>query len=133
MSAFWALFLLVGYGCLYGGGLVTVLRGWFGPAVTHPYIENLPLIGNLDLAKIIGLVTLAVLGLVIYLILNRPKSADMLIETENEMRKVTWPSGPETWTGTIAVITTVVVLLGYLFLADIVLTFFAKKALGGGS
>jgi preprotein translocase SecE subunit len=126
MFSFWALFLLVGYGCF--GDLVITLRGWIGQS--DPWVEELPLLGDVDLAMAISIGILVVSGLVIHRLLNRPKSVDMLIETEAEMRKVTWPSFAETWTGTLAVILTVAVLFVYLFTSDLVLSFFMRRALG---
>ena len=119
MSAFWVLFGLVAYGCF--SGLVHRLRIWFGESVQKPYVENLPLIGDVDLAMIITIVVLAVCGVAIHLVLNRPKSADLLIDTEAELRKVTWPTGSETWNGTVAVVITVAVMLFYLAFADFLL------------
>ena len=55
---------------------------------------------------------------------NHPKSADLLIDTEGEMRRVTWPSWPETLNGSIVVIITVVALLLVLAGADMVLSRF---------
>ncbi len=136
MTAFWSLFLLIGYGCL--GGLVYELRNWFGPtvegeqvAMTEVYIKSFPLLGDLDLAMVLSLAVLAVIGIVIHSILSRPTIADMLIDTELEMRKVTWPTGGDTWTGTLAVITTVVVLLVYLWGADLVLAALMGRIMGG--
>ena len=126
MFSFWGLFLLVGYGCL--GDLVITLRGWIERS--DPWVEDLPLLGDIDLAMVISLGVLATAGVLIYRLLNRPKSADMLIETEAEMRKVTWPSFAETWTGTLAVIVTVLVLFAYLFTADLVLSFVMPRAMG---
>jgi len=37
-------------------------------------------------------------------VLNRPKSVDLLIETEQEMKKVTWPTLPEVWNATVVVV-----------------------------
>ncbi|MCA8942485.1 MAG: preprotein translocase subunit SecE [Planctomycetes bacterium] len=70
---------------------------------------------------IITIVVLAVCGVAIHLVLNRPKSADLLIDTEAELRKVTWPTGSETWNGTVAVVITVAVMLFYLAFADFLL------------
>ncbi len=136
MTAFWALFLLLGYGCL--GGLVHQLRNWFGPsddaetaAMTEVWVKSFPLLGDLDLAMLISIFALILIGLVLHVILNRPKVADMLIDTELEMRKVTWPTVNETWAGTIAVITTVTVLLFYLWGADLALAELMHRVMGG--
>ncbi len=128
MSAFWGLFLLLGYGCL--GGLVVTLRGWIGSEPLFSSLESLPLVGTLDAAKLIALGTLAAGGFAIHYVLNRPKSADLLIDTENELKKVTWPSGGETISGTFAVMLTVAVLLAFLSFADFVLVAVLPRLMG---
>ena len=42
-----------------------------------------------------------VLGL--HYVLNRPKSVDLLIETEAEMRRVSWPTMKQVWNATLVV------------------------------
>lgn len=130
MAAFWGLFLLAAYGLL--GGMVTTLRGWLGHDRSHAWVDPFPLLGRLDPAMVIVLGLLAVVGLLIHRYLNRPKSADLLIDTENELRKVTWPSVGETWTGTLAVVVTVALLLLFLTFADIALAYVLGKAMGVG-
>lgn len=130
MAAFWGLFLLLGYGCL--GGLVYTLRGWFQLTDKDAWIKPFPLIGKLDPATTIGLVTLAIAGIAVYRFLNRPKIADLLIETETELRKVTWPSVSDTWAGTVAVVVTVAFLLLFLTGADFLLGFALNKLMGAG-
>lgn len=132
MTAFWALFLLLAWGCLGGAGLVTVLRGWF-PAWATPWTESQPLIGDVDMAKMVTLGVLAVGGFLLYRILNAPKVADLLIATEEEMKAVTWPSGGETWAGTAAVLVTVAILVVYLMLADTALVWIMPRMMGVGS
>ena len=72
-------------------------------------------------------------GYVIHRVLERPKLADLLIDTEHELRMVTWPSFKETWAGTIAVIATVFTLLFYLFASDIVLSAILPRLMGSAS
>ena len=127
MTAFWSVFLLVGYGGLRS--LLPTLRSWF-PSWGEDWSEPLPLIGEVDLAKIVVLVVLAASAIIIYRFLERPKIADLLIDTEAEMRKVTWPTFGETWRGTIAVALTVAVLLFYLFAADYVLAAILPQLMG---
>ena len=55
--------------------------------------------------------------------------ADLLIETEAEMKKVTWPSLSETMSGSITVILTVLVLMAILALFDMALGNVATKLL----
>lgn len=55
---------------------------------------------------------------------NHEKAAEFLIETESELKRVTWPSWPETWNGSLVVIVTVVAMLLLLAGADMVLSQF---------
>jgi preprotein translocase subunit SecE len=63
-------------------------------------------------------------------VLNRPKVADFLIETETELRKVAWPNFKDTRHASIVVIITVLVLAFFLAGADIVLGEVVKLLLG---
>jgi len=53
--------------------------------------------------------------------LNRKKTVDLLIETETELKKVTWPGGPETINASIVVVVAVVLIGFYLAIVDFVL------------
>jgi len=53
-----------------------------------------------------------------YYLSNRPKTASFLIETETEMKKVTWPTGPEVLSATFVVIVVVVIMGAFLFGVD---------------
>lgn len=55
---------------------------------------------------------------------NHVKLADLLIDTEAELKRVTWPSWPETWNGSLVVVITVVTMLVLLAGADLVLSRF---------
>ncbi len=59
--------------------------------------------------------------------LNRPKAAELLIDTEGEIRRVTWPSWPDTLNGSIVVIVTVVAMLLILSAADFLLSHFFEN------
>lgn len=50
--------------------------------------------------------------------LNKPKSADLLIETEAELKKVTWPTMQDATNSSLVVIATVVFLMVYMGLCD---------------
>lgn len=121
MAAFWALTILVGYGCFHGGGLIDSLDGMLGESNTT-FIQQFPLLGSLKLSTIIGLAVLVVSALAIHRILSRPKVADALIDTETEMYKCTWPGWGETWQGTMAVAATVLALFLFLTIVDYFLT-----------
>jgi len=117
MASFWGLFLLIGYGLL--GGFIHVLNGWLASwGFDTAKWTTIPILGDFGIGATIALGLQLLVGFLIYRFLNRPKVADMLIETENELRKVVWPSWADTWAGTMAVVVTVVVLLVYLAVAD---------------
>lgn len=59
-------------------------------------------------------------GLPIYLVLFQRHAVDILIETQQEMRKVAWSSRSEVMTSTIVVITTVVFLALFILATDYV-------------
>ena len=61
---------------------------------------------------------------------NASKSANLLIETEIEMRKVTWPTTTEVMGATVVVIVVVLLLGFYLILWDLVFTKTLLKWLG---
>jgi hypothetical protein len=110
MASFWGLFLLIGYGLL--GGFIHVLNGWLAYwDVNTTKWTTIPILGDFGIGATIALGLQLLVGFLIYRFVNRPRVADMLIETENELRKVVWPSWADTWAGTMAVVVTVAVLL----------------------
>jgi len=56
------------------------------------------------------------------LIVNRPKMCDLLIETETEMKKVTWPSWNDALNSSIVVLFTVIFFMILLGFSDFLLT-----------
>jgi preprotein translocase subunit SecE len=68
----------------------------------------------------VPVVLLLGLGLLMLWILNRPKSADFLIATEGEMKKVSWSSRKEVVGSTKVVLVTTFFLAGLLFAVDLV-------------
>ena len=64
--------------------------------------------------------------------LAKDKTADHLIEVEGEMKKVTWPSFEEATNSSIVVIITVLILMGFLALADLALGQIFRIVLWGG-
>jgi len=60
-----------------------------------------------------------VLGLLMFWMVNRPKSADFLIATESEMKKVSWSTRKEVVGSTKVVIITTLILAALLFGVDI--------------
>ena len=131
MVAFWGIVLLVAYGCFRGGGLVTVLGGWLGDS-DQTYVDPFPLLGTLKTSTVIAIAFVVVVGFLVHRFLSRPKIAKTLAETESEMHKVTWPSWPDTWNGTLAVAVMVGVLLLFLTVTDLLLVTFMRGVWGGG-
>lgn len=121
MIAFWVIALLLGYGFYRGGGLADFIRGWMGEGNDQTLIDNFPLVTQLRVSTLIATAILAVILFVASRILNRPQLADLLIDTEGEMKKVTWPTWGEVAQGTMAVATMVTVL--FLFLTGVDLLF----------
>jgi preprotein translocase SecE subunit len=60
-----------------------------------------------------------------------PKQADLLIETESELRKVTWPTLSETMTSSIVVMLCVLFLMAFLAGSDVLLGRWASYLLTG--
>ncbi|MDY6912988.1 MAG: preprotein translocase subunit SecE [Planctomycetota bacterium] len=83
-----------------------------------------------------GLPLLVLIGLGIFMfwMVNRPKSADFLIATEGEMKKVSWSSRKEISGSTKVVIITTFILASILFGVDMMFTWlFGKLGIMGGS
>ncbi len=66
----------------------------------------------------IPLVIFAGIVAVMYMVVNRPRSADFMIATEGEMKKVSWSSRREIVGGTKVVITTTFILAMMLWIVD---------------
>jgi preprotein translocase SecE subunit len=120
LAAYWTLALLLFYGCM---SLREALSA-FQP-LSRPLVASMPKIPILGLNFDAGLLIVAVVlfgGMyLLYRFLERPKSADLLIDTESELRKVTWPSGGEAVNSSIVVIGTVLFLMAFLAGADWIL------------
>ena len=118
-TAFWLLAALAYFGAttLYAFLSWDWAKSDFG--FTVPVLE-LPVDGRL-------LASVAVFAVFFFALragVNHPKLADLLIDTEGELKRVTWPSWPETWNGSLVVVVTVVTMLVLLAGADIVLSRF---------
>jgi preprotein translocase subunit SecE len=62
------------------------------------------------------------LAVVMFWIVNRPRSADFMIATEGEMKKVSWSSRREIVGSTKVVIITTLIMAGTLFGVDLLFT-----------
>ena len=130
---FWALGILVFYGCTAFHR--EVLLKYFKETLGEPLVagmKRLPVVGlEINGATLITTALLAMLLWLLYRWEQKPKVADLLIETESEMRKVTWPSMPEAVNSSIVVIVCVAFLMAFLAGADWFLGRLATQVLIG--
>ncbi len=119
MAVFWSAAVLLYYGCT---SLRQELAGRFKETLGEPLfaaLPTLPVLGTrLTGALLISLVLFGVSVFLLYRWLEKPKYADMLIETEAEMRKVVWPTPQEVFNSSLVVIVCVVFLMAFLAGAD---------------
>ena len=117
MTAFWSGTIFLFYGCV---SLLRELTGLKFVDLAQPIggIE-IPILG-LDLSPSLLIVTVVFLGgtFLFNRWLERPKQADTLIDTESEMKKVTWPSLSDTLSNAMTVILTVLILMALLAVFD---------------
>ena len=117
LVAFWVLWLLLVYG--FVEFKIFLDNRSFLPAVMQQSYGVLPGIADLTPNAIIAYFVLPALAAFLLIQqLNRPKVADFLIETESELRKVHWPTGKETRTASLVVMTCVLILGVYLYGVD---------------
>jgi preprotein translocase SecE subunit len=118
MAAFWTVTVLLYYGC---ASLRQTLSAYF-PTLKEPLFAGfpkLPVVGvSLTAALLISLVVFGAGVFLAQRYLERPKQADLLIETEAELRKVTWPTGQEVFNSSMIVVVFVLFLMGFLAAAD---------------
>lgn len=111
LSAFWGLTVLWFYGCFRLAETLADLRYEWASSLRTKIVEELPLVEwpVTPAILIAGLVFLA--GMAVFQFwLNRPHVADLLIETEAELKKVTWPTMPDTASSSLIVLITVLVI-----------------------
>jgi preprotein translocase SecE subunit len=118
MAAFWTVVFFLGFGCRF---LHDILVRW--PALREPLGElRIPVVGVDLTPAFLATMLLFLAGL---LVVQRwqqtPKVADLLIETEAELKKVTWPKGQEVWNASLVVMISVVILGALLAVGDIFL------------
>ena len=132
MAAFWSLTVLIFYGCT---SLRGELVGRWPNSLGRALIESVPEVPVLGLQLNTALLIVLVLFVSGVLLLRRwvetPKNADLLIETEAELRKVTWPTVKEVVSSSIVVILSVIFLMAFLAGADVVLARIALVIFGG--
>lgn len=129
MAAFWVLAILVFYGCTSLRALLSGLSEQLSVPIGGATILGF----DLSPAALISMLVLGTSLWLLYRWQNKPKTADLLIETETELRKVTWPTLDETIKGSVTVMVCVLILMAYLAGADWLLARWAKLVLLGRS
>lgn len=118
--AFWLGAAFLAYGCLSLRTWLDRISALRGPVTTG--ITEVPLLGGTLSPSFLIALGVFVVGLWAWIsYLSRVKPVDFLIGTESEMRKVTWPSFKEASNSAVIVIGTVLLLSGFMALADFVL------------
>src|SRR5262245_21312160 len=117
--AAWALTAFAVYGCV---SLHRSAQGW-GTWWRTPFGDaTLPVLGvGLTPALLLAVFVCVAAFVALRVYLERPRAADLLIATEEEMRKVTWPSTSDVVDSSLVVIATVVVLCVFLAGTDALL------------
>lgn len=128
MAAFWLSSLLVAFGCTFLFEQLVAfksMREAIGGA-------TLPIV-SVDLSPAFLVSSIVCLAGVtaIRIWQQKPKVADLLIDTEAELRKVTWPTLDEVVNASIVVVVFVVFVGAYLGLADMVLARVIKRIIFG--
>lgn len=117
--AAWALTAFAIYGCV---SLHTTAQGWGTWWRTPLGDATLPVLGvGLTPALFLAAVVCVASFVALRVYLERPRVADLLIATEEEMRRVTWPSTSDVVDSSLVVIATVVVLGVFLAGSDALL------------
>jgi preprotein translocase SecE subunit len=135
MAAFWSLAILIFYGCWsLREELSTRFAGADGkPVLGQPILGiRIPILG-VDVTPALLIAAAVFTGAIIALHRwqQTPKVADLLIETETEMRKVTWPTFSEAVNSSVVVIVCVIFLMAFLAGADFLLSQWTTRLLTG--
>jgi preprotein translocase subunit SecE len=90
-----------------------------GIALAGAYNLSLQLAGMSPFVQFgVPVLVAALIGVAVFWFVNRPRSADFLIATEGEMKKVSWSSRKEIFGSTKVVIVTAFIMAAILFGAD---------------
>jgi len=97
--------------------------------------EKMPVLDiPLNWALIISVaVFLVVTGFIMSRVVNRPKMGDLLVETETEMKKVTWPSWDDAFNSSLVVLVGVIFFMILLGFSDVILNQIFSKFIFGPS
>ncbi len=116
MFAFWSLVFFLAFGCKFLNTQLVSNVDALEPALGGLVIPVVQVaVNGAFLVSLVAFVT----GLLFLLRWQRQqKVADFLIDTEGELRKVTWPTMPDVINSSIVVIICVLFLMGFMAAAD---------------
>ena len=118
---------LVSFGCW---SLYNYLMGF--PSVRGVEIGTIPGVEIVvNLPFLIAVVLFAGFAVLVYHLVGfRKRVCDFLIETELEMKKVSWPSASEVFGSSIIVIITVIIFALFAVACDLILVFLMQRIYG---
>jgi preprotein translocase SecE subunit len=118
MAAFWSIVFFLGFGCRF---LHDLMIQWVSLREPMGGIR-IPVVGvNLSPAFLVSALVFLAGLLLIHRWQQRPKVADLLIDTEAELKKVSWPKGEEVWNASMVVLLSVIVIGVLLAVSDVFL------------
>jgi preprotein translocase SecE subunit len=139
MAAFWSLAILA----LWGSRSLNIQLGVWGPDTLGKRLGSdaqgnggviVPVLGiSLTPAFLIATIVAVASVFLIYRWLEKPKNADLLIDTESEMRKVTWPTFKDVINSSLVVIFCVLFLMAFLAGSDILIARVTRLLWFGGA
>ena len=118
--------LLLGWGCysLFGGI-------YFEGTWTSRALVSIPGVGlAVTWAFMIALAVFVAGSIIAFRVMNRPNLVDLFIDTEVEMKKVSWPTRAEAWNSAMIVIVVTLVITAMLALFDLLLNQFFRLVFG---
>ena len=96
----WTAYFLLGLLVLYGAIRLYATINVPGEGLL---VENVPILGTISSFNLIAALVFFMGVYALHLVLNRASSVDMLIDTEQELKKVSWPSRAEVKSATLVV------------------------------
>lgn len=115
MATFWSLAAMLYYGCT---SLKSELANRFDLGEPLGGL-HIPVLGvDVSPAFLVAFVVFVGAMVLLFRWTEKPDTADVLIETESELKKVTWPTLPEVVNSSIVVVVSVLFLMGFLALTD---------------
>lgn len=131
MTVFWSMASLLFFGATWLHTELRITAEFFRRPLIDGF-EKVPMLGvTPSLAFLIATAVLILGTIYIRRWMAKPATHETLVETENEMRKVTWPTLEEAINGSFVVIVAVLFLMAFLAGTDYLLTRITRRVLLG--